>query len=40
MYHLEIILSKTVMNRTKLENTGDLNHKVNWESKRGRMNTE
>lgn len=44
MYDLEIILSKTVMNgrvlKTKLENTGDLNQKVNWGSKRGRMNIE
>lgn len=45
MYDLEIISFKTVMNgrvlKTKLEYTGDLNQKVNWESsKRGRMNIE
>lgn len=44
MYDLVIILSKTVMNgrvlKTKLENTGDLNQKVNWGFKRGRMNIE
>lgn len=44
MYDLEIISSKTVMNgrvlKTKLENSSDLNQKVNWGSKRGRMNNE